>query len=412
MLSKLSGSRANWSGSLRRIAGAFLSRVPERYEMILNPAKYGFREEDIPGPPAVSHTDVRLFVAPVNYAGQGYAWARAAELLTGVSAVSMQYVSGTTYGFPVDNPVPVEVFSRSGRWQAAQHGAVTEGFTHVLIEAERSIFGSLFDGSPVREVADLRDRGLSVAMVSHGSDLRLPSRHRALDELSPFHDRDWSLVSVLEEQAIRNRAILTEIDAPVFVSTPDLLRDFPTGRWLPVVIDTATWATDRDVLVRARPVVAHVPSNPKLKGSALIDPILRRMHASGLIEYLRLERVPARRMPDVFGRADIVLDQFSLGIYGVAACEALAAGRVVVGHVDEYSRAHVHRATGRGLPIVEATPATVEDVLLDVLTRREHYRAVADDGVEFVSQVHDGRASAEELMTFLRGARRGGSATG
>lgn len=401
MVSKLPGSRANWSRFLRRIAGALLSRVPERYEMVLNPAKYGFREGDIPAPPDVSPTDVRLYVAPVNFAGQGYAWARAAELLTGVSAVNMQYVSGSTYGFPVDNPVPVEVFSRSGRWQAAQHRAVTNGFTHVLIEAERSIFGSLFDGSPAREVADLRDRGLAVAMVSHGSDLRLPSRHRALEEWSPFHDQEWSLVPALEEQARRNRAILTEIDAPVFVSTPDLLRDYPDGRWLPVVIDPVAWATDVDVLARERPVVAHVPSNPEMKGSAQVDPILRRMHDVRLIDYLRLERVPARRMPEVYGRADIVLDQFSLGIYGVAACEALASGRVVVGHVDEHTREHVRRVTGQTLPIVEATPSTLEEVLLDVLRRRAYYRSRAAEGVAFVERVHDGRLSAQVLSPFL-----------
>lgn len=408
VMSQFTSARATWSRPLRRIAGALLALAPERYEMRLNPAKFGFREEDIPSPPDQPPADIRLYVAPVNFAGQGYAWARSAELLPGVGAVSMQYRSDRNYGFPIDNPVPVEVFTRSGRWQAAQHEAVTSGFTHVLIEAERSIFGSLFGASPAREIADLRERGIAVAMVSHGSDLRLPSRHAERDEWSPFRDSEWELVPALEKQALSNRALLAGIGAPVYVSTPDLLRDFPAGRWLPVVIDPTVWAAAEDVLVRERPVVAHVPSSPTMKGSALIDPILRDLHDAGLIEYLRMEGVQSRFMPELYKRADVVLDQFRLGLYGVAACEALAAGRVVLGHVDPFSRDHVHRTTGLRLPIVEATPATLRDVILDVLDRRAHYRSVARDGIAFVRQVHDGRASAQELRRFLRPEAGGG----
>ncbi len=45
--------------------------------------------------------------------------------------------------------------------------------------------------------------------------------------------------------------------------------------------------------------------------------------------------MPADAMPEVYGGADIVLDQFPLGTYGVAACEALVAGRLVVSHVSD-----------------------------------------------------------------------------
>ncbi|MBG6239551.1 hypothetical protein IWX78_002538 [Mycetocola sp. CAN_C7] len=405
VVSLLATARADWSRRVRRFVGAVLERVPEKLEMRLNPAKFGFRETDIPAPPTAGHRGIRLYIAPVNFAGQGHSWARAAERLPGVTAVSMQYSSKKTYGFPVDNAVPVEVFSRSRRWQTAQHSAVTRGFTHVLIEAERSIFGALFDASLPREIADLRRRGLTVALVSHGSDLRLPSLHRERDEWSPFRDTSWSLVTELEDQAVRNRAILDTVGVPVFLSTPDLLRDYPTGRWLPVVIDCARWAEETAALNRSRPVVTHVPSSPRLKGSDLIDPVLRDLHDSGVIEYRRYDGVPATLMPSIYGSADIVLDQFRLGIYGVAACEALAAGRLVIGHVDGYSRDHVREFTGRGLPIVEATPATLAEVLLDVVARPAPYREIAREGIDFVRQVHDGRASAEALRSFLTPSR-------
>jgi hypothetical protein len=385
---------------VNRLIGAVLALVPEQLDMRMNPAKYGFRPADIPEPPRVPSTDVRLYVAPVNFAGQGHAWARSAELLPGVGAVSMQYVGAANLGFPIDNAVPVAVFSKSRSWQRAQFTTVSR-FTHVLIEAERSIFGALFDTSQVREVAELRRHGLAVAMVSHGSDLRLPSRHRELDEWSPFHDTDWDLIPVLEEQSLRHRALLAELDAPVFVSTPDLLLDWPGATWLPVVVDPELWAGGATPLVRAVPVVVHAPSNPRIKGSALIDPVLRDLAERGLIEYRRIEGVPSGEMPDLYRDADIVLEQFRIGTYSRAAVEAMVAGRIVLGHVHEQVRDHVRAETGEELPVVEATPATLSDVLTDILDRRAHYQALAIRGAAFGRRVHDGRASAQALSGFL-----------
>ena len=53
----------------------------------------------------------------------------------------------------------------------------------------------------------------------------------------------------------------------------------------------------------------------------------------GLVDYTPLRDVPWSEMPGVIASADIVLDQFALGGYGVAAVEAMASGRAVVGHV-------------------------------------------------------------------------------
>ena len=107
--------------------------------------------------------------------------------------------------------------------------------------------------------------------------------------------------------------------------------------------------------------------------------------------------VAAEQMPEVYGTADIVLDQFALGIYGVAACEALAAGRIVVSHVGEFTRDAVRDRTGLRLPIIEARADRLDAVLRSVVAERERYRALAASGPEFVRTVHDGRRSAQVL---------------
>ena len=120
-----------------------------------------------------------------------------------------------------------------------------------------------------------------------------------------------------------------------------------------------------------------------------------------MIEYQVVEGVPATEMPDLYRRADVVLDQFRIGTYGVAACEAMAVGRLVVSHADDQVRARASEARGMALPIVQATPDSLRDVLTDVVARREHFRSIAALGPTFVEDLHDGAASARALAGFL-----------
>jgi glycosyltransferase involved in cell wall biosynthesis len=126
------------------------------------------------------------------------------------------------------------------------------------------------------------------------------------------------------------------------------------------------------------------------------------MHDSGVIEYRRVNGVPSVQMPEVYRSADIVLDQFRLGSYGVAACEAMAAGRVVVGHVTDENRSRVKKSTGQSLPIVESTAADLESVLLDIIHDAEGSRAIARAGAAYVAEVHGGRFSASVLEELFR----------
>jgi hypothetical protein len=122
------------------------------------------------------------------------------------------------------------------------------------------------------------------------------------------------------------------------------------------------------------------------------------MIEAGDVEYSLVSGVSSERMPGVIADADIVLDQFRLGSYGVAACEAMAAGRLVVGHVRPAVRVRIQAETGLPLPIVEATPDTLHDVIRDLLRDRDHARELAAAGPPFVAAVHSGARSAAVLI--------------
>ena len=96
--------------------------------------------------------------------------------------------------------------------------------------------------------------------------------------------------------------------------------------------------------------------------------------------------------------ADIVLDQFRIGDYGVGACETMASGRIVLTALTDEVRAEVEAAGGMPIPIPEVTVDNLEAVIRDIDNRREHYRELAAHGPEFVRRLHDGGFSRDVLL--------------
>ena len=190
--------------------------------------------------------------------------------------------------------------------------------------------------------------------VAHGSELRDPDAHMSRIEHSYFRVASDEWVERLRVLSARNRELARQ--HPTFVTTPDLLLDAPDARWVPLAIDVRSWRAPRPALVGKKPVVLHLPSrrDPPIKGTQYVDEIMRSLAGSGAIEYLSPESVPHGQMRELVGRADVVVDQILTGSYGVAAVEAMAAGRLVVGGVADDVRALMSEAP----PIVDAAPAT------------------------------------------------------
>ncbi|MBF0673473.1 MAG: hypothetical protein IR160_12905 [Salinibacterium sp.] len=406
MLDRLLARRNSWP----RFVNALIDGLADRPMSIIGrlaALRYGSPSKQDETPvlvPDGQHT-VSVLIGPVNYASQGRLWAQSLEEADDqVQAVNLAVDVPGGFDFPSDAVIPVPTYQNGKAWQQAQFEAARR-FSHVLIEAEEPLFGRYLGRDVEREFRALQSSGVSVAFMGHGTDVRLPSSHRERTPWSPY--RDPALyVNRLETLARRNQALLTGSGRPMFVSTPDLLDDLPTAVWCPVVVDPAHWAIPRHASRDGRLRVVHAPSSALVKGTHLIEPVLHSLHQRGAIDYRPISGVPAHAMRDVYADADVVLDQFRLGAYGVAACEAMAAGRLVVGHVLQSVRDRVEKETGLQLPVAEATPDTLEELLLSVAADREAWIAKAGEGPAFVEQVHDGRLSSEILIShWIAGPR-------
>lgn len=389
---------------LRATARRIVEALPEPLSLALRPQSFRYPMGERPRALPLVETPVRLVIGNANFAAQGFHFARAAERIDGVSAANVHLLGPTKmYGFPADYTVPAAVYQHSAHWRREHFRDVRARATHVIIESGIPWFGGLFDFDVVAEIDALRSAGVSVALLAHGSELRLPSRHVQIDEWSPYAEGRWPATDVLEEGARRFREILRATGAPLFVTTQEMLLDWPEATWLPLAVPSERWITDAPVLRRARPVVVHAPTNPYLKNTALVEPALQRLHAEGVIEYRRLPSVTTDEMPALIAQADVVLDQFGAGCYSVASVEAMAAGRVTVAHVHEQVRQTVRDQLGLEIPVVSAHPGNLEAVLRQMVADPAPFRGVAALGPAFARAAHDGAESARALEGFLLG---------
>ncbi|MFK4083812.1 glycosyltransferase [Kribbella sp. NPDC020789] len=338
----------------------------------------------------------RLLIGPVNSSGQAWLWAKALEPVVPTEALS---TTGAKYEFPAHRIATAEQYKSDLRWQYDLAAYVLAEVSHVLFEAGRPLFGQLPGQLWTSEVPSLDKAGIEHGVIFHGSEIRDPARHRELFAYSPFQDPQDDFTRRLQAANDALRRHLASYEGPVFVTTPDLLEFVDNGTWLPLTVDVEALASDRPVLERDVPVVLHAPSSSALKGSAYVDPVLTELEARGLIKYQRVEGVRHSELAALVKDADLVVDQLALGSYGVLACEAMAAGRVTVGHVADRVRALLPAE----LPIAEATPGDLGAVIERLISERESSRKLADGGAAYVRELHDGRRAVEALLPFLGG---------
>lgn len=344
--------------------------------------------------------DTSLAIGPSNYAGQATAWARAVSLHLSVHAWSFagRPLRGGGYGFEVDRLIGRLAF-RSSLARGPRSRALLGATSHVALDGFKSFFRWDRHASFPRDARRLRDQGYTMALIAHGSDVRDPRTHQERDPFSYFSVGSEQWRNALTEQTARNREFSMEVGWPVYYSTPDLGFDLPWGEWLPVVVDVDSWASEEPLLEREKPLVVHVPSqrNPPIKGSHLIVPVLQQLDEEGVIEFVCPRAMPHSQVRELVRSCDVLVDQIMFGSYGVAAVEAMAAGRVTVGRMTQAVRETMLEAP----QMLEATPETLRDVIISVLERREELRATAQHNLRFVKRWHDGTQSARVLSSFI-----------
>ena len=340
----------------------------------------------------------RVGIGPANYASQANEWARALRERLRVDAESFSLPGNS-------RRLPDRVLATSGR--SDFHSSIEEmeivltRYSHLLVDAYMDVLAGIVSDDIGPEIEILRRNGTHLGLIAHGSEVRLPQRHMDRVPHSYFRDLPPDFISTLTAQCSRNAATAAAFDGPIFVSTPDKVLDLPTATWLPLVIpEPQTWEIAPAFMHSGPLRVLHRPSrsDPPIKGSAFIMPVLEKLHAEGLIEMVQApDLVAPEAMPDLMRNTDVLIDQIQTGTYGVASVEAMWAGRLVVGWMAPDVRA----LCPAEVPVIDAAPQDFETVMRDLVRDRDALPAMAEAGRSYAHEFHDGRRAAEVLRAFV-----------
>ncbi len=144
---------------------------------------------------------------------------------------------------------------------------------------------------------------------------------------------------------------------------------------------------------RTRPVIVHSPSAPNAKGTPTVLAAIDSLRGRFDFEFRLIQGMPRRQALEMVRDADIFLDQFVLGGYGLAALEAMALGKPTLCYIKP-SMAAQYPAD---LPIVNATQERLTDVIAGLLADGVRRREIGLRSRAYVEKYHDAIKIAGEL---------------
>jgi hypothetical protein len=217
-----------------------------------------------------------------------------------------------------------------------------------------------------RDLAALRRAGKGIVVTYQGDDARTAHMLRARvsdDWVDDYYDpRD-------DARKQRMVARFGRHAHAVFALNPDLIEALPPhAELLPYANVDPRRLPAQPLPANESPVVAHLPTDRRVKGTDFLAAAVERLRADGERVELRLvEGVPHGEAFAAIAAADIVVDQLRTGWYGGVAVEAMALGRPVVAHVYTPDLVHLPAEQREQLPVVDATPETIDSVLRRLL---------------------------------------------
>ena len=257
----------------------------------------------------------------------------------------------------------------------------------------------------MKDVPLLARMGKRIVFHFHGCDIRNRGHMLRAHRLSTCTECDPFC------RPARQRALLELAQRwgdRMFYSTLDLAESVPGGVHLPLAVDAERLASEaarrpladleRRDGVRGPVVIGHAPTNRLIKGTRFVVEAVERLRAEfPLVELRMIERRPWAELPEFYAGCDIVVDQLLMGWYSLVAIEAMAMGRAVALHLREDFRG-IHP----DLPIVDATPGTVYEVLRALIASPARRRELGERGIEFVRKHHSLEAVGAVLLGHYR----------
>lgn len=246
----------------------------------------------------------------------------------------------------------------------------------------------------MRELALLKRAGKAIAVTYQGDDARQKDFCLANFEISIAHEVGEEYYpagsDALKRAAIAKFAAYAD---RIYTLNPDLLHVLPkSARFLAyAAVDLRQWTTTPPGRSR-RLTVLHAPSHREAKGTDHVLRAVTRLKNEDHLDFnfalvQGLARKDARCM---YEKADLVIDQVLAGWYGALAVEVMALGKPVICYIRHQDLKFIPRQMRKDLPVINASPATLYEVMKQWLTvRKDRLGAAGLAGRAYVEKWHD-----------------------
>jgi glycosyltransferase involved in cell wall biosynthesis len=240
----------------------------------------------------------------------------------------------------------------------------------------------------------LRGLGKGIVVTYQGSDVRQKSFYSSNLAISARH-ADYYQATYCNDKAdilkMKRAAKFERHADKIFAITPDLLHWLPAkAEFLPIAqVDLNDWQPERQNRGN-KLTLLHSPTNRAGKGTKYILEAIERLEGRYRdIELILVEGIPHDKVKDLYRKADLVIDQLLGGWYGGFAVEAMALGKPVVCYIREEDLKFIPSQMKDDLPIVNATPDTIYEVLSGLVEQRDQLRLMGERSRAYVERWHD-----------------------
>src|ERR1700733_1018810 len=223
-------------------------------------------------------------------------------------------------------------------------------------------FGSSLASESLADIPLLKKMGKAVVFYFHGCDIRQSEATIKKYKISACNE-------CLPQRCNRNRDLARDVAFKyadrIWVSTPDLLEFVPRSELFVQPIDLSVFPYENrgglpTPAKTEKTRIVHAPSDRALKGTKYIIAAIEALQREGLpVELLLLEKIPHAELVGKIREADFAVDQLLFGSYGTFSVELMAQGIPTIC----YLREDVKDIYPKDLPLVNANPETIKDVI-------------------------------------------------
>ncbi len=141
--------------------------------------------------------------------------------------------------------------------------------------------------------------------------------------------------------------------------------------------------------------------NVTIKSTHIYIPLIEQLKAEGHdVELIFFNDVPSKQVRYYQAQADIVVDMLTYGFYGANVREGLMLGKPCVCYLRpewlENMRKEIPEYVDE-IPVVSATPATIKEVLIDLIMNPEKRMEIGRKSREFALKWHSSKVAAEKF---------------